>query len=51
MVLLFDEADALLGKRTKVEDGNDRYTNVESTLLIQTLKRFSGIVPVTINLS
>ena len=49
-ILLFDEADALFGKRNKVKDGNDRYANADSKLLIQRLKCFSGIVSLTTNL-
>lgn len=51
MILFFDEADALFGMRNKVKDGNDRYANVESKLLIQSFKCFSGIVLLSSNLS
>ena len=42
-VLFFDEADALLGKRTEVKDAHDRYANIASDLL-RRLKGFDGIV-------
>ena len=34
-VLLFDEADAIFGKRSEVKDAHDRYANVESAYLLQ----------------
>ena len=42
-ILLFDEADALLGKRSEVKDSHDRYANIGSDLL-RRLKGFDGIV-------
>ncbi len=38
MVLLFDEADALFGKRTEVKDSHDRYANIEVSYLLQAAK-------------
>jgi SpoVK/Ycf46/Vps4 family AAA+-type ATPase len=49
-VLLFDEADALFGKRTEVKDAHDRYANVEVGYLLQRLESFSGIAILTTNL-
>lgn len=43
-ILFFDEADALFGKRTKVEDAHDRYANQEVSYLLQRLEDFPGIV-------
>ncbi|NMO21853.1 ATP-binding protein [Pyxidicoccus fallax] len=49
-VLLFDEADALFGKRTEVKDAHDRYANVEVGYLLQRLEAFSGVAILTTNL-
>jgi AAA+ superfamily predicted ATPase len=48
-VLLFDEGDALFGKRTQVRDGRDRYANLEVSYLLQRLETFRGIAIVTTN--
>lgn len=50
-VLLFDEADALFGKRTEVSDANDRYANVEINYLLQRMEEYSGISIIAANLS
>jgi SpoVK/Ycf46/Vps4 family AAA+-type ATPase len=42
-ILLFDEADALFGKRSEVKDGHDRYANQEAEFLLQRLESFMGI--------
>ncbi|WUJ32807.1 ATP-binding protein [Streptomyces sp. NBC_00388] len=49
-VLLFDEADAVFGKRSEVTSSNDRYANLESAYLLQRLESFDGIVLLTTNL-
>lgn len=49
-VLLFDEADALFGKRTEVSDAHDRYANLETAYLLQRLERFEGLAILTTNL-
>lgn len=49
-VLFFDEADALFGKRTKVNDAHDRYANQEVSYLLQRVEDFSGIVILASNL-
>lgn len=49
-VLLFDEADAIFGKRSEVKDSHDRYANLESAYLLQRLESFDGIVLLTTNL-
>lgn len=51
VVLLLDEGDALLGKRTDVSTANDRYANVETNYLLQRLENYAGIVLVTSNLA
>ncbi len=48
-ILLFDEADALFGRRTDVRDSHDRYANLETGFLLQRLASFGGIVIVTTN--
>jgi SpoVK/Ycf46/Vps4 family AAA+-type ATPase len=47
---LFDEADALFGKRTQVSDAHDRYANLETAYLLQRLERFEGLAILTTNL-
>ncbi len=49
-ILFFDEADALFGKRTKVEDAHDRYANQEVSFLLQRIEDFSGVVLLASNL-
>ena len=46
----FDEADALFGKRTKVEDANDRHANQEVAYLLQRMESFNGIILLASNL-
>jgi hypothetical protein len=48
-ILLFDEADALFGKRTEVKSSNDRYANLETSYLLQRLETFTGICLLTSN--
>ncbi len=43
-VLFFDEADALFGKRSDVEDSHDRFANVEVSYLLQKLESYKGLV-------
>ncbi len=49
-ILLFDEADALFGKRSEVQDAHDRYANVEVAYLLQRIERYDGAVILTTNL-
>jgi hypothetical protein len=49
-VLLFDEADAIFGKRSEVRDAHDRYANVEIAYLLQRMERFDGLALLTTNL-
>jgi ATPase family associated with various cellular activities (AAA) len=48
-VLVFDEADALFGKRSEVKDAHDRYANVEVAFLLQRMELFSGLAILTSN--
>ncbi len=43
-ILFFDEADALFGKRTRVDDSHDRYANQEISFLLQRIEEFDGVV-------
>jgi hypothetical protein len=49
-VLLFDEADALFGKRSEVKDSHDRYANIEVNYLLQRIESFSGLAILATNL-
>lgn len=49
-ILFFDEADALFGKRTKVDDSHDRYANQEISFLLQRIEEFNGVVILASNL-
>ena len=49
-VLLFDEADALFGKRSDVKDSHDRYANIEVAYLLQRIEAYRGLAILTTNL-
>jgi hypothetical protein len=49
-VLLFDEADALFGKRSEVRDSHDRYANVEISFLLQAMESYRGLAVLTTNM-
>lgn len=49
-ILLFDEADALFGKRSETKDAHDRYANIEVSYLLQKIEEYDGIVILTSNL-
>jgi SpoVK/Ycf46/Vps4 family AAA+-type ATPase len=48
-ILLFDEADALFGKRSEVSDSHDRYANIEISYLLQKMEEYDGIAILTTN--
>ncbi|NIJ18775.1 hypothetical protein FHS95_000444 [Sphingomonas naasensis] len=48
-ILLLDEGDALMARRTDVGNANDRYANLETNFLLQRIESFSGILLVTTN--
>lgn len=50
VLLLFDEADALFGKRAEVKDSHDRYANIEVGYLLQRMESFQGLAILTTNL-
>ena len=49
-ILLFDEADALFGKRSEVKDSHDRYANIEVSYLLQKMEAFRGLAILTTNM-
>jgi SpoVK/Ycf46/Vps4 family AAA+-type ATPase len=48
-ILLFDEADALFGKRSEVKDSHDRYANIEVSYLLQRMESYRGLAILTTN--
>jgi hypothetical protein len=50
VLLLFDEADALFGKRGDVKDSHDRYANIEVGYLLQRMEAYQGLAVLTTNL-
>jgi hypothetical protein len=49
VILLFDEADSLFGKRTDIGDSNDRFANAQTNYLLQRIENYDGIVLLTSN--
>ena len=49
-ILLFDEADALFGKRSDVKDSHDRYANMEVSYLLQRMEAYQGLAILTTNM-
>jgi SpoVK/Ycf46/Vps4 family AAA+-type ATPase len=49
VILLFDEVDALFGKRTEVRDAHDRYTNIDGNYLLQRIEQYAGLVIIATN--
>lgn len=50
VILLFDEADALFGKRSEVKDSHDRHANIEVSYLLQRMEAYPGLAVLTTNL-
>jgi SpoVK/Ycf46/Vps4 family AAA+-type ATPase len=50
VLLLFDEADALFGRRSEVRDSHDRYANIEIGYLLQRMEAYQGLAILTTNL-
>ena len=50
VILLFDEADALFGKRSEVKDSHDRYANIEVSYLLQRMEAYRGLAILTSNM-
>ncbi|MFJ4471410.1 ATP-binding protein [Streptomyces sp. NPDC089424] len=49
-LLLFDEADALFGKRSEVKDSHDRYANLEVSYLLMRMEAYRGLAVLTTNM-
>jgi AAA+ superfamily predicted ATPase len=49
-VLMFDEADALFGKRSEVRDSHDRYANIQTSYLLQRMEQYDGVAVLTTNM-
>lgn len=49
-ILLFDEADALFGKRSEIRDSHDRHANIEVSYLLQRMESYRGLAILTTNL-
>jgi len=49
VVLLFDEADALFGRRTEIRDANDRFANTDTGYLLQAIESYRGIALLATN--
>lgn len=50
VILFFDEADALFGRRSEVKDSHDRYANVEVSHVLQRIEQHAGVVILATNL-
>ena len=50
VILLFDEADSIFGKRSEVKDSHDRYANMEVSYLLQRMESYRGLAILTTNL-
>ena len=50
VILLFDEADALFGKRSEVKDSHDRHANIEVSYLLQRMEAYRGLAILTSNM-
>ncbi|MGI9332454.1 MAG: ATP-binding protein, partial [Gammaproteobacteria bacterium] len=49
-ILFFDEADTLFGKRGEIQQGSDRYANLQVGFLLQRLEQFGGLAVLASNL-
>lgn len=49
-ILFFDEADALFAKRTDISDAHDRYSNMETSYLLQKIEEYEGVTILSSNL-
>ncbi|BED93029.1 MAG: AAA family ATPase [Candidatus Paraimprobicoccus trichonymphae] len=49
VILLFDETDALFGKRTMIKDSHDKHANVETSFLLQKMEEYEGVIIMTTN--
>lgn len=49
VILFFDEADSMFGKRTEVKDSNDKYANQETSYILQRIESYDGMVILATN--
>lgn len=49
VILFFDEADSLFGKRTEVKDSNDKYANQETSYILQRIESYEGMIILATN--
>ena len=49
VILFFDEADALFGKRSVVKDSHDRYANIEISCLLKNMEEYNGVAILATN--
>lgn len=49
VILFFDEADSIFGKRTEVKDSKDKYANTEVSFILQRIEEYDGIVILATN--
>lgn len=49
VILFFDEADALFGKRSEVKDSNDKYANQETSYILQRIESYEGMIILATN--
>ncbi|MCC6420066.1 MAG: ATP-binding protein, partial [Gemmataceae bacterium] len=50
VILFFDEADAIFGRRSEVRDSHDRYANLEISYLLQRMEQYEGLAILATNL-
>jgi hypothetical protein len=48
-ILFFDEAEAILGKRSEVKDAHDRHANIEVGYLLQRMEEYDGVTILATN--
>ena len=48
-VLFFDEADAIFNRRLEAGNSNDRFANIETSLLLQCIEEFDGVTLLATN--
>lgn len=49
LILFFDEADSIFGKRSEVKDAKDKYANIETSYILQRIEEYDGIVLLATN--
>ena len=49
VILFFDEADSIFGKRSEVNDAKDKYANTEVSYILQRIEQYDGIIILATN--